>query len=507
MPSPLFYGTETSRYNGARFRDQPFLWDWQSWANNYAEWKLRYNGSIYRTRSEGGLLDAIYRDLTGLDCTDDEDKTTKIVAQVTTKPIVDPYQSCLSGSFGPGQELDLDEDAKGEPPSDALREAVTAIWADSRLDTNKEPYQYYLANYGTCLLRVVARYDPDPARRKATVRVEHPRRLKDYDTDADGHVVDVLLSYEILGGELGEKRRVIKVEERLTKTSFSLTYDGIEQLKGEQLVNRLGVCPIVVAMHARDDDSDRGLPAHYGAWQTIDWINLIATAQGWSVYDHGYPEWLAAGAGDPPTNFMLGRHYAKYVKLQQNDPTPFLQAIVPQLQQGEARQYWLALIAQLMQNFPEMVLADMKAISGLSGEAISNLLMPVKQLILKARARYEEQLWDALRIAQSWRILLGISDFGTGTGTAQAADAAFRRRLIHGSFKPREALPQTMWDQLKKVELETARRSKDLDDGGKLAKLGDAQAGLEMAVGEEEAARILERKRTTGVVPGEGETL
>lgn len=491
-------------HNGARFRDQPFLWDWQSWANHYAEWKLRYHGSVYRTRQEGGLLDAIYQDLTGLDCTDDNDKTAKIVAQVTTKSIVDPYQACLSGAFG--DEIELADDAKGEPPSDALRDGITAIWQDSELDIAKERYQNYLANLGTCIQRVVARDDAvDPSRRKVTIQFEHPRRLKDYDTDKGGHAVDVLLAYEILNGELGEKRRVVKVEERLTKTSFSLKYDGVERLTPAEQVNRLGVCPIVIAMHVGDDDSDRGLPAHYGAWQTIDWINLIATAQGWSVYDHGYPEWLAAGAGDPPKNFMMGRHYAKYVKLQKDDPTPFLQAIVPQLQQGEAREYWLSLIGQLMRNYPEMVLADMKALSGLSGESISNLLMPVKQLILKARARYEASLWDALRIAQSWRILLGISNYGTGVGTAQAADAAFRRRLLHGSFKPRAALPQTMWDQLKQVELETSRRTRDIADGVALAKLADPQAGLTVAAGGpvEDVETIIARKAGPGSIPSE----
>jgi hypothetical protein len=155
-----------------------------------------------------------------------------------------------------------------------------------------------------------------------------------------------------------------------------------------------------------------------------------------------------------------------YVQLAPETPTPFMQAIVPQVDQAGTQEFWMQLRDLLRGRQPELNLNDVKLIAGVSGETLMQVLKPTEASILAVRPAYDHALIRGLQMSLSIGADLGRWDVGTGNGTG-AGDRAYAGGLLRFAFGDRPALPQTPMAKTQAADAEQA---------DKLARFGVAKA-------------------------------
>jgi hypothetical protein len=457
-----------------------------------------YDNSIYLPQAQGGLLETIMRDATGKSI---DPKKLRVQGWFNPVPqVVDAYGNLYPGTFG--RETRVADDVHGQPVNPALvdpeNDPIGRIWRASNFDTEKTKLTEWGANLGTVGIRIVATDDPDPLKRRVALQLDHPRRIADFDEDDRGNCTAVLLRYELqLRTKLGDTNpHKVKVEELLSKDGFSLKYDGVEQLTPEEQVNRLGVCPYVIVRH-RDRGERWGQHAYAGAEPIIHSINYLVTRQDKSIDRHVFPKWFAATSGAAPQNINLGEESVAYAKMDPDSPPPLFQPLVASLNQADTRAFWLEVIDLLRERCPEMLINHVKLISGVSGETLAQVLKPAEARILAARALYDHALTRAIQIALSWGIILGLWDLGTGTGTPDAADRAYLEGKEAFEFADRPALPQSVYDRLKQIELDEAPRTNGITDAVALKDDLSHRERLRMAGYSDEQIEQIDRERRT----------
>jgi hypothetical protein len=478
-----------------------FDFDTATRTDRYAMNRAMLKNTAYRLEASGGFRETILKETFNLDSADD---TPLVGAYNPVRTIVDAYQNVFRGTFGQDIKIDEKVDERDVNPklTDPKDNPLRNLWKWSLLDTHKSILQEWAANFGTVGLRIVARDNTDPAQRRVSIQLDHPSVIKDFNEDDRGNVTEIELEYQVMSGNIGEKREPVTVHEVLTKERFIKTVDDKNVLDADQQKNALGVCPYVLLRH-RDDGNEFGRWAYDGSEEIIHWLNWIITNQGESVRAHAWPEWFAAAGGPKPTEFPIGRRKVAYVQQEKDTPTPIFEPLVPALDQGGALAFWSELITRLHDRQPELVLSSTKVLSGQSGETIAKLQIAGEAAILRARAQYEDALKRALQIGLSQGVLLSLWDIGTGMGSVEQADNAFRTGLEDFAFAERPALPPTPFDQVMQANAETARRTKDTADAKAQTGILDQQTILEdtMRMSPEKAQEVLRRKRGADSVP------
>jgi hypothetical protein len=418
----------------------------------YGRWAAMYDGSIYRGRTTGGLREQCLRELLGNDA---DISAARLHLHYNPMPaIVDAYQNAFWGMWG--SDICLDTSAEGCSCSDQFitEDPVGNIWKWSGLDTSKQLLSHLAAGMGTVGLRVTAIDNVDSGLRRAIVQVDHPSKILDYEADSQGNITAVQLRYETLFGT-AEDQRSVQIDELFTEEEIIRTVDGKEVYRAP---NELGICPYVIILH-RDDGSLWGQPAHRGLDDVVHRINYLISLQGDGIADHIYPTWFASAAGDAPKTIDVGRNKLAYVKTAQGDPTPTLEPIVPQIDHSAAAGWINDRKEELAASHPEMILSNLKALSGQSGETIAQLTKPAATRILSARVQYEAGLRRALQIAGAMGVQIGLWDLGTGKGTPDAAKRAMREGVMDFVFTRRPALAPDLFEQAMMIENRTAEKA------------------------------------------------
>lgn len=481
---------------------EPFDWEWDDRKDIYAFNKAMLDNTVYRLEAAGGYRETIFRDVFGLDFTEEHRITG---AYNPVKIIVDCYQNVFRGTLG--QEIKIDPMVDDRPVNPRLIKGeagqsspIRRLWRWSNLDTNKAILQEWAANLGTVGLRVVSRGGDNP---RVYLQIDHPGAILDFTEDDRGNVTEIELSYTALVGELGKDREEVEVREVFTKDEFVREIDGQDVLEPEEKKNALGVCPYVILRH-RDDGHEYGKWSYLGSEDAIHYLNWIINNQGESIVEYAWAQWFAAAGGNAPENFDSGRKKVIYVKTDPDTPAPIFTPLVPQVDQAGSIEFWINLIENLVQRQPELVVNAVKQLSGQSGETIAKLLTPAESKVYGARANYEHALRRAMQIGLSEGVRLKLWDLGKGTGTADAADATYEAGLEEFAFAERPALPQSSYDQVQQATAEQARTVA----GFTAAKAGDGLVDWEeqMRIAHytpEEIKKISERRKTQGALPTE----
>lgn len=160
--------------------------------------------------------------------------------------------------------------------------------------------------------------------------------------------------------------------------------------------------------------------AYHGSDNIIHLINIRASQLGLSIDKALWAKWFIAGGSSAPTEFPFGGTKVLYAKIGQDEPTPMIQAIVEKIDAASAMKQIEWLMKTLIQRQPEMVLDNIDAVSGQSGETIAKLFTPVQSRILTARQQYEHPLIDAIRIAAVVGNLDEEMGLGNGNGNARS---------------------------------------------------------------------------------------
>lgn len=460
--------------------------------------QFRFNEAMlantaYLLNREGGYREDILTNVFGF--AQDQCADARLGAWYNPIPtIVDAYQNVFRGPFG--QEVKVADEVDGREVNPKLTDGdggqvspIRLLWRWSNLDTTKQAIQEWAANLGTVILRVTS----DAERGRVMVLANHPSYLNGYAADERGNVVEAELFYPATQWRLGQGTVNVEVREVFTKTRY------LRELNGKRVVdidNPLGVCPIVILRH-NDDGHEIGRWAWYGSEEIIHGLNWLASNQAESINEHIWPTWFGAAGGKAPESVTVGRHSMNYVELQPDTPTPFIEALVPNLDYAGSLTFQQELWDRLQARQPEIVLGNIKALSGQSGETIAKLQIAAEARIEQAKANYEHALIRAMQIGLSEGIRLGLWELGTGTGTVEAADRAYDSGKEDFAFAPRPALPQTVFDKLSQAQLQDAEQQSKF----KLAKAAQdigvpLSKRLELAgFDEEETAAMVKEKQ------------
>lgn len=176
-----------------------------------------------------------------------------------------------------------------------------------------------------------------------------------------------------------------------------------------------------------------------------------------------------------PTKFVLSKTKLVYGRTQEGQPNPTLDSLVPDIDIAAVTAFVMDCLDQLRAAQPELLLNNVKLLSGISGETLSRVLEPAKSACLRARQRYEDALVRAMQLAVSVGIYNDVPGFdvGTGTGSKQAADAAYDDGQGPESFAfaPRPALPQTPQDRITEAQANVADRKAKVELAAELSAL------------------------------------
>lgn len=422
-------------------QDQDYTsYAWQDRQYAYLLWDAYYANLVYETLSNGGQRENINSALGNAAAADLGGLYNPVAS------VVDLYLHVFDGAFG--------DEIRVEPlgvATTALIDAIEQLWKWSNLTIEKQPLCRFAATHGTVGLRIVARNDADPARRRVWIKPEHPRTIRDVELDERGNVEAIQLEYDLTIG-LAEDAQTICIREELDKVEFR-TYRMVGgnpvpfdlttmEANGPnaRYENALGVVPYVLLRHEYNGEMF-GRNAWYKARSPIDRLNALLSHIDVQIHRHVKAKWFIAASGSAPASIDLDDLSVAYVDTRNTTSTPLVQPLVAPLDLSGA-----IAEAKLQMDVTEDMLPELKAtqgkfLSGQSGETIAELRKPAEERIALARANYEDALLRGQQIAVSWGILLGLWDVGTGMGTREAADAAFQGGYEDHRFNTRPMLP------------------------------------------------------------------
>ena len=414
-------------------------WAWEDRQYAYMLYDAYVNNSIFETTSNGGQREEINRALGNAAAAD--------LAGLynPTAAVVDLYLHVFAGAFGDEIKA-LPLGKAGQP----LISAIEQVWQWSNLTIEKQPLCRLAATHGCVGLRIVARNDLDPARRRVYIKPEHPRVIRDVELDDRGNVEAIQLEYDLTTG-LAEDAQTITIREEMDKQEIrtwrmvngqAVPFDVTTmEANGPNAAyeNALGVVPYVLLRHEHTGET-WGRNAFYRVMGPINHLNSLMTHIEIQVHKHVNGVLFVAASGAPPTTMDLSGLKVAYVDTRNATTTPFMQWMVANLDLAGA-------IAQAtkQQEYIEDLLPELKAtqgrfLAGQSGETISELRKPAEDKVELARTNYEDALKRADQIAVSWGILLELWNVGTGTGSREAADAAYRGGFEDHKFNTRPLL-------------------------------------------------------------------
>lgn len=431
-----------------------------------------YNNNIYDRLIDGGGLDYI-NDFLG------EAKANDIKGIFNPyKRVVEVYaENVFAGTFG--QDITISptkDDGTAIHPSLAPAMAQIAKW--SNFNQELKHYVRIGAMQGTVGIRIVSKVganfpNDDVSQRRVYLEFEHPSTIEDAIRDKRGNVKSLITEYIINQGELslstfGAGSRKVKVRELMTKQFIerkTSSTNGILSIlpfkfgakELPRINNQLGVVPYVIVQHSKKS----GI---FGAWavqgteRKIDMVNALSAHLDRQIVRHVKCVWTVATAGSPPTEFKFAGNNVVWFELDENTSAPAIVPMVANLSISETLDKMRLMLTEIADSQPELKATDGEYLSGQSGETIAQLRLPAEVKIKSSRTSYEDGLIRASKIAMSWGILLGVFDFGTGTGTREAADVAYNNGLLDYKFDERDALPTTRQEQIQiatqEVELE-----------------------------------------------------
>jgi hypothetical protein len=417
-------------------------WAWQDRQSAYMLWDAYYANTIYEALSMGGQRETINNDLGNASAAD----LAGLYNPVAN--VVDLFLHVFDGRFG--DEILVEPDGQGAA---GVVDAIEQIWTWSNLSIEKQTLCRFCANHGTVGVRVVARNDPMPEKRRVYLKVEHPRIIRDVELDARGNVAAIQLEYDLTTG-LAEDAQTILIREELDQevlATYRITTSGqvtqkipynVYTKQDDQsavAANPLGVVPYVLMRHEHYGETF-GRNAYYKARAPIDRLNSLVSHIDIQIHQHVNGVLFVAAHGAPPVEMDLSGRSVAYVDTRGSTTPPTVEWLVAHLDLASSTAQARMQIDLIEDQLPELKATAGKFLAGQSGETIAELRKPAIDKLVTARANYEDALIRAQKIGLSWGILLDLWDLGTSTGSREAAEAAYNQGLEDHRFNARAYL-------------------------------------------------------------------
>jgi len=389
-------------------------WVWDERRTVYDLWQAYFDNNVYDRTSEGGSRDLINAALGNAYSADISGLYNPV------SEVVDLYLHIFGGSFG--------DEIRAEAENSAVPEALAQVWEWSNINIEKRRICRMPATYGLCGLRIVARDDIDPAKRRVYITAGHPntiRELLEKDRIQTWRVNGSIVQPFDIGGFIADGMPVGDINKYARE-------------QGADYPNALGVTPYVICYHDQGND-EWGRNCFYKARGAIDRYNSLISHTDIQVHETVRTVWLIAAAGAAPVEFDFSGRKVIFVDQRQGGTPPLAQPLVANLDLVGAIAQSKVQLDAIEDKLPELKATAGRFLSGQSGETVAQLRKPAEEKIQAARDLTEDALIRAQKIALSWGILLEIFDLGTGHGR-DAADAAFRDGLEDHKFNKRPLL-------------------------------------------------------------------
>lgn len=414
-------------------------WAWTDRQMEYLAWDAYYANTIYESIANGGQRETINASLGNAAAADLGGLYNPVAS------VVDLYLHVFAGRFS--EEIQVVPEGAARP---ALVEAIERIWQWSNLTIEKQPLCRLAATHGCVGLRIVARDDDDPAKRRVYIKPEHPRIIRDVELDERGNVTAIQLEYDLTFG-LAEEAQTITIREEMdkeriatyrmvgaSKTPFNLATREADE--GAVYGNPLGIVPYVLLRHEHTGDT-WGRNAFYKQRGPLDRLNALVSHIDVQIHRHVKAKWFIAASGAAPTEVDLSDLTVAYVDQRQQAAPPIVEPLVAKLDLPGATAQAQMQLALIEDQLPELKATQGKFLAGQSGETIAQLRQPAEDKLSLARTNYEDALMRAQQIAVSWGIMLSLWDVGTGMGDRASADRAYTAGYEDHRFNERPLLP------------------------------------------------------------------
>lgn len=447
-----------------------------------------YFNQVYNRGEYGGSLDYV-NELLGEAAARDLAPYINPIEQV-----IELYaQNTFRGNFG--DEITIAEKVgtkrNSRPVNEKILDPLEQIWEWSNINGEKDRYARIASLYGTAGIRVVARVGADYpfdaiADRRVYLQFEHPGVIEDYVEDARSNVTQILTEHRIQEGDLNIKKdestrdwhiyRMLMNKTRfetirddkpynntgITRRSIDDGYrynDAQETTESDEnsfatYDNIYGFVPYVLAFF-RKHEGKWGAWSFAGSEQLIDRINALCSHINRQIHRHVNATWMVTTSGDEPEEFHFGGNRVLLITRnpeQTADTT--VEPLIANLSLSEAIEQLKFLVTILADKLPELKAVMGEYLSNQSGETIAQLRKPAEDKLQAFRANCEASLIKAQKMALSVGIVLGCWDVGTGQGTVEAANAAYRGKLLDHRFNDRPALSVTRLEELEIKQLE-----------------------------------------------------
>lgn len=435
-------------------------------ASQWSDYDLRdmmLDGTVYNSTTNGGALRAVLKSL-GRPCGSGDEGKYPISGYFNpVKSIVSFYANAFGGTLG--GDLKIADEVNDRAVRPAMKAVVRRLWEWSGLNTRVGEMTELSANQGGVGIRIVYRAGPP---QRVYLDFDHPAMVKRIDMDNRGNVVTAFLDYTGQAfDEDGNVAEQFQVEEVISKYGFSKLHDGEEQLTPAQRENPLGVCPYVWLRQEPIPGQWIGRHAYEGSERAIHGINFGLSQLDESVVAHVWPYLFATAAAKKPTKFTTNKYTLIYAQSEAGKPPPTLDTMVPALDFTGSIEHLQQLVTFVRDRNPQMVLNDLKLLSGISGEALQAVKAASEAESLRARVFYEDGIVRAVQIAASLGVYFSVPgfDLGTGTGTVEAADRAFGDGdgPEAFAFTQRPALPPTVFQKIQQATANVADKKASLE--------------------------------------------
>lgn len=449
-----------------------------------------YINNVYTRTFFGGHLDYINQQL-------GEQASNQLYGLINPiEQVIELYaQNTFSGFYGKDFyiESEVNDGKNKKAVNSEILEPINNIMKWSNFNAHKDRFSRITALFGNCGIRVVVKVgadypNDDITERRVYLQFEHPALIEDYVTDGRDNVTQILTKHQVVEGDLSfsssEQRKSHTYRILMTKERFKTERDDKQfdltglnkpnnQTEKEQEIsgsfadyaNIYGFTPYAISF-ARKHDSKWGAWVFLGSEQIIDRNNALSAHIEKQITRHVNVTWMVTTTGDAPQEYNFSGSRVLVIKRQAsmegvNGDTK-VEPLIATLDLSGAIEKLKFNVTQLADRLPELKAINGEFLSGQSGETIAQLRKPAEDKLLAFRGNAEATLIRAIQMALSAGIVLGIWNVGTGSGTREAMDKAYKTGLLDFEFNERPALTITKQEKLavdlQEVEIDQSKQ-------------------------------------------------
>lgn len=361
-----------------------------------------------------------------------------------------------------------------ETEIEGLRGAIGQVWLWSNWQSKKSLMVRHGAGLGDTFIKIV----DDPRREKAVLQVVWPGLVTAVDHDDYGNVIAYSLEYQVQEGETAYRYR-----ETVDKTAFRTFRDDAPFAYGDnpaEWENPYGFVPMVHGRHL-DLGGDFGSAPHHATLEKIHEVNDQASLLNDQVRKAINVPWAFIGVDPSNISLTSGQDKTPIVAIKGATKNEVdIKALLYDINIEAALANIKSQLEELERDHPELTIKKLREqVRDVTGRAVKMIFADAEQLVVEARANYDDAQRRAIQMALSiagWR--------GYGPEFAGIDLGSYASGALDFQFGERPVLPE---DESEGTQAMLQRGQAAQALAGTLSR---RQIWREMGYDEEEIGRI-----------------